>query len=58
MLNKKFQKNNSFLLKNEKVLTEKLFLVYGVLRGYSLKATLPDMYENITGLNFTNNTFF
>ena len=49
-------KIDSSSLKNERILTEKLFLRYLVLTGHSLHFTTPHMYENTIGLDFTNNS--
>ena len=48
----------SFNQKNAKYIANELFLKYNTLVGHKLKFTKPEMYENIFGINFTNNLVF
>ena len=48
----------SFAQKNVKHITNELFLKYNTLVGHKLKFTKPEMYENVFGINFTNNLIF
>ena len=51
-------KKESFTQKNVKYLANEVFLKYNTLVGHKLKFTKPEMYENIYGINFTNNLLF